>query len=477
MRSEQAKTAPVAQKGRAKKKTKSGSATPATPAESGTATPTTPAEPAEPEGKLWEVMLEDTVLFPEGGGQPWDTGRLSLVDANGSSQSFAVEGVVRRGLDAVHIVRVPSSSAIDFGTVVGQEATAEVDWERRLDHMATHTGQHLLSAVLDRRGLNTLSWGMPAYPSTEAPYVELPRGLTWQEAQEVENECNRYIGEDVKVWIDFSVQGSATTEEEERENRGIPKDYSGVSSGELELREGGRATAGPFANGQGVIRHCNITAIDRNACCGTQLPSLSPISFIHVLPPSTPWDSAKTTSTPTRLFFVAGPRAARHLREASRALSRSAQVMGVGRTDLTERLQRTEKVRFETAEREKALKIELTRLLGQRAAEQGDRAKVVRSAPATHDYDALSGVAGAYCDARPQGVVVAVSCAEKPALVVVQSKNEGEAKKVFGALKGGLTKEDKSRVKGGGARGRFMAKVEGKWGPGEEEAVDKALAQ
>lgn len=151
--------------------------------------------------------------------------------------------------------------------------------------------------------------------------------------------------------------------------------------------------------------------------------------------------------------------------------------MGVGRTDLTERLQRTEKVRFETAEREKALKIELTKLIGAAAAEGGDRAKLVRTAPATHDYDALSGIAGAYCDARAEGVVVAVSIAEKPALVVVQSKDEAQAKKVFDALKGELTREDKARVKGGGARGRFMAKVEGRWGPSEEEAVDKALAQ
>lgn len=151
--------------------------------------------------------------------------------------------------------------------------------------------------------------------------------------------------------------------------------------------------------------------------------------------------------------------------------------MGVGRTDLTERLQRTEKVRFETAEREKALRIELSRLLGQSAAESGDRVKIVRSAPATHDYDTLSGIAGAYCDARPEGVVFAISAAEKPALVVVQSKNEAAAKEVFDKLKAELTREDKGRVKGGGARGRFMAKVEGKWGPSEEEAVDNALKQ
>lgn len=227
-----------------------------------------------------------------------------------------------------------------------------------------------------------------------------------------------------------------------------------------------------------MIRHCNIAGIDRNACCGTQLPSLSSVSSIHVLPPSTPHDSSTATSTPTRLFFVAGPRAARHLRAASRQLSRAAQVMGVGRADLPERLQRTERVRFDTAEREKALRIELARLLGLAAAqEQGERAKVARSAPATHDFDALAGVAGAYADACPHGVIAVLSTAERPALLVVQSRDQDTAKKAFDAIKAALAAEDRARVKGGGARGRFMAKVEGKWTKADDEAVDAALQQ
>lgn len=242
MRAEPAKAAPVAQKGRAKKKKSAASSTP-TPTTSGAATP---AEPAAPDGQLWDVVLEDTVLFPEGGGQPWDTGVLTLSaagGAGGAERAFAVEGVVRRGLEAVHVVRVPSGCAAAFADLAapgggpGREARVDVDWERRLDHMATHTGQHLLSAVLDRRGLGTLSWAMPPHPSTEPPYVELPRGLTWHEAQDVEDECNALIAADPRVWIDFSMQGSAATaganaddeRERERENRGIPKDYSGVS--------------------------------------------------------------------------------------------------------------------------------------------------------------------------------------------------------------------------------------------------------
>lgn len=288
VRVDRAQAAPLAQKGRAKQK-KGGNNAKGTPtAGSGSASASGTATPAEPneagngedggeagkeqgkeQGELWEVVLEDTVLFPEGGGQPWDTGFLTLVDeaaigdarnaaitgpndANGNAEgpnsnlsknehnganpnvensaaTFPVEAVIRRGLEAIHVLRLPAS--LDPASLVGRLARVDVDWPRRLDHMTTHTAQHLLSAVLDKRGLNTLSWGMPAYPSTEAPYIELPRGLTWKEVEEVEEECNKIIERDVKVWIDFSVQGSATTEEEERENRGIPKDYSGVSTG------------------------------------------------------------------------------------------------------------------------------------------------------------------------------------------------------------------------------------------------------
>lgn len=151
----------------------------------------------------------------------------------------------------------------------------------------------------------------------------------------------------------------------------------------------------------------------------------------------------------------------------------------MGRHDLSERLQRIEKVRFDTAEREKALRIELSRAIGTVAAEQGDRAKVVRSSPSTHDYDFLAGICGGYSEVRREGVIVAISTAEKPVLAVVQSKDEKLGKEVFDRLKTGLTEaggeSGKGRVKGGGARGRFMAKVEGKWGKGEEEAVEKAL--
>ena len=208
--------------------------------------------PGEPKGKLWEIQLEDTVIFPEGGGQPFDTGLISLETESGR-RSWAVEGCLRRKLDSVHLVRVPEGDAALIEGLAGQEAELEVEWDRRMDHvsakdgahssmtyadsalqMALHTSQHLLSAVLDTfaEGLPTLSWSLSAYPTLEAPYVELPRALTWAEARRSgDQKCNDLIKRDLKIWVDVDVQEEGyvkMTSAGVRENRGIPQDYTDV---------------------------------------------------------------------------------------------------------------------------------------------------------------------------------------------------------------------------------------------------------
>ncbi len=59
------------------------------------------------------VILEDTVIFPTGGGQPFDTGFINQIPVLDS---------VRRGLDCVHIIPKPLT--------VGDLVTVQLDWER-----------------------------------------------------------------------------------------------------------------------------------------------------------------------------------------------------------------------------------------------------------------------------------------------------------------------------------------------------------
>uniref|UniRef100_A0AAY4A5C1 Threonyl/alanyl tRNA synthetase SAD domain-containing protein n=1 Tax=Denticeps clupeoides TaxID=299321 RepID=A0AAY4A5C1_9TELE len=74
--------------------------------------------------KGFNVTVKDTILFPEGGGQPDDHGTMGGVQ---------VLRVTRQGPDAVHFV--------SSGLEEGQEVLLKVDWERRFDHMQQHSGR------------------------------------------------------------------------------------------------------------------------------------------------------------------------------------------------------------------------------------------------------------------------------------------------------------------------------------------------
>lgn len=85
------------------------------------------------------VVLDRTVFYATGGGQPGDRGRL--VWAGGAVEiATAVKG------DGGVIVHVPEEGAVL--PAVGEEVTAELDWDTRYRHMRIHTVLHLLSVVI-----------------------------------------------------------------------------------------------------------------------------------------------------------------------------------------------------------------------------------------------------------------------------------------------------------------------------------------
>jgi len=86
------------------------------------------------------VVLDRTVFYPTGGGQPGDRG--ALVWAGGETPiATAVKGETPG-----EIVHVPAEGAAL--PPVGAEVTARLDWETRHRHMRVHTGLHLLSVVI-----------------------------------------------------------------------------------------------------------------------------------------------------------------------------------------------------------------------------------------------------------------------------------------------------------------------------------------
>ncbi|KAF9512717.1 hypothetical protein BS47DRAFT_1044372 [Hydnum rufescens UP504] len=79
-----------------------------------------------------------------------------------------------------------------------------------MDHMQQHTGQHLLSAIMDTyEGLETLGWSMGASISLTdddvAPnmnLVELGRKPTDEEIDEIQRRCNEVIPRNVRITVD-----------------------------------------------------------------------------------------------------------------------------------------------------------------------------------------------------------------------------------------------------------------------------------
>jgi len=87
------------------------------------------------------IVLDRTVFYPTGGGQPGDSGVLRVE----GGQDIAIATTVK-GDGPDYVVHVPAEGA--GLPAVGGTVVAEIDWTRRHRQMRIHTGLHLLSAVL-----------------------------------------------------------------------------------------------------------------------------------------------------------------------------------------------------------------------------------------------------------------------------------------------------------------------------------------
>ena len=109
------------------------------------------------------LVLDATIFYPHGGGQPGDTGTVTYEDGTTVPVIDTLKGETRA--EIVHVL--PSGSA---RPVKGETVTLALDWARRHAHMRMHTACHLLSAALPypvtggsiRRDSARLDFDMPA---------------------------------------------------------------------------------------------------------------------------------------------------------------------------------------------------------------------------------------------------------------------------------------------------------------------------
>ena len=142
----------------------------------------------EGETQIWQVALDRTAFYPEGGGQPWDTGVLTATAKSGAVLECVVERVEEDKAGEVwHSVRKP--------LVAGTQVAGVVDAARRVDHEQQHSGQHLVSAIFLRElGARTVSFHLGAESSTiDLVLREGMERLSEEDLLRVEEGTNRVV--------------------------------------------------------------------------------------------------------------------------------------------------------------------------------------------------------------------------------------------------------------------------------------------
>jgi alanyl-tRNA synthetase len=149
--------------------------------------------------KGWETVVDRTCFYPGGGGQPADRGTLA---------GRAVIALEERGDDIVHVldgeplgagagVDAAAEAGSEVAAGVGSEVHGEIDAARRLDFMAQHTGEHLLSQCLLAAGsLATVS----VHFGEETSTIELEAGTVSEDVlTEAERRANAIARENRRV--------------------------------------------------------------------------------------------------------------------------------------------------------------------------------------------------------------------------------------------------------------------------------------
>jgi alanyl-tRNA synthetase len=248
--------------------------------------------------QLWQVALDRTAFYPQGGGQPWDTGVLVATAKSGAVLEVQVERVEEDDAGEVwHFVRKPLPE--------GTEVVGRVHAGRRMDHTQQHSGQHLLSAVfLAELGARTVSFHL----GTDNVTIDLAGvdTLSEDDLRKVSARANQLIYEDRTVcpsWV-------SREEAEAMLTRG-------------DLRK--------LPERDGPMRLVEIAGVEFNACGGTHVPSTGAIGGISLR-------KVQKAKQALRVEFCCGLRAIQAAREDFLRLGALGAVLSVGPADLPARV-------------------------------------------------------------------------------------------------------------------------------------------
>lgn len=191
------------------------------------------------EGKNgYEIILDRTAFYPEGGGQPGDTGYLQIGD-----QKVEITDTHEKDGEILHFCGQPLE--------VGSKVIGTIDWNRRFSLMQNHSGEHIVSGLVHSKfGYDNVGFHM----GKDTVTIDFNGEFTVEDMWEFEKAANE------RVWANEKVDITSYTEEE-------AKSVEYRSKKEL----------------HGMVRVVTFPNADVCACCGTHVSYTGEIGLIKLI--------------------------------------------------------------------------------------------------------------------------------------------------------------------------------------------------
>lgn len=133
--------------------------------------------------QTYAVILDQTVFFPEGGGQFCDLGSINDVEV----------------LD-VQIKDDVITHYTKSALLVGEKVTCQIDWKRRFDFMQQHSAEHIISGIVHKTyGYNNVGFHLGLTETT----LDFDGPLTMEQIKELEIQANEAIYKNIAFQIVF----------------------------------------------------------------------------------------------------------------------------------------------------------------------------------------------------------------------------------------------------------------------------------
>lgn len=246
------------------------------------------------------VVLDQTVFFPEGGGQLSDTGTLNF-----GTKKVPVSHVHEKNGIIFH----ETKKAVEIGTKV----TAELNWPVRFDHMQQHCGEHMLSyAFFKLFGAHNVGFHMTA----DMVGIDLDKEMTWEQALQAERFTNQQIQEDRAITTKL-----------------VPAE----EAAKMQLRKFND-------NLTGMLRIVSVEGSDSCTCCGTHPTSSGMVGLVKIF-------KVEKHKEGSRVSFLCGREALERVEAYMLAALDASNLLSIKETELPDGVARLQQEKKELGER------------------------------------------------------------------------------------------------------------------------------